>query len=150
MSAKVGKLIYGLLANSTNVASAVGTRIYPNVAPLNAVQTFPYLVYKIITTESTDTKGNLADWDPVLAGPTDRRSPLDIIQIQVSTFGINYNTTADLAHDVRLALDRTVGSGFTAYGIVVDSMIYAGESGLYESDVKPIIILVNLTEQTNM
>ena len=137
MSATIGKLFYGLLMANSDVTGKVGTRVYPNTAPLNVAQTFPYLVYKVIGTEPTNTKGHLADWTPEVDGPTDRRSPLDIVDVQVSIFAVNYNDAADLAQNCREALDRAIGSGFTHNTITVDSLIYDAESNMYEKDIKP-------------
>jgi hypothetical protein len=137
MSAKVGTVIYKMLSASGAVVDAVGSRIFPNVAPLQVAQTFPYIVYKVIATEPTNTKGNLASWSPAVGGHQDRISPLDVIQVQVSIFSVNYKENADLAHNCRLALDRKIGSGFSMNGIDVDSLIFDSEVNMYEKDIKP-------------
>jgi hypothetical protein len=139
MSAKLGILIYKLLDAAASVTAYTSKRIYPNVAPLNEAQTFPYIVYKLISVEPTDTKGNLAQpGNPVSGGPKNQISPLDVVQYQVSCFTDDYQTGADLSHEIRKVLDRGIGSGFiVGNSPVIDSIIFDGETSMYEKDIKP-------------
>ena len=47
----IGSTIYTKLSNDATITGYVGTspvRIFPDVAPLNVAQTFPYIVYTVV------------------------------------------------------------------------------------------------------
>ncbi|NCW67514.1 MAG: DUF3168 domain-containing protein [Marivivens sp.] len=50
----VGKAIYYLLTNATDVTDIVSTRVYPEVAQQDA--DLPFIVYNVTNNEPSDTK----------------------------------------------------------------------------------------------
>jgi hypothetical protein len=104
----VGKAIYYLLTNATDVTDIVSTRVYPEIAQQDA--TLPYIVYAIANNEPTDTKP-----EP---------SKLDTAQIEVNIYSDSYRQAIDLAVAVRATLDRVKG---TYSGVDVQSIQYLNE-----------------------
>ncbi len=104
----VGKAIYYLLTNATDVTDVVSTRIYPEIAQQDA--DLPYIVYAIANNEPTDTKP-----EP---------SKLDTAQVEVNIYSDSYRVVIDLAVAVRAALDRVQG---TYAGVNVQSIQYLNE-----------------------
>ena len=104
----VGKAIYHLLTNATDVTDIVSTRIYPEIAQQDA--DLPYIVYAIANNEPTDTKP-----EP---------SKLDTAQVEVNIYSDSYTEAIDLAVAVRAALDRVKG---TYNGVNVQSIQYQNE-----------------------
>lgn len=139
MSANIGITIYTKLSTTASVTALVGTRIFPNVAPLKLAQTFPYLVYRIISSTPTNTKGNKDQGNAVIGGPQNQKSPLDVMNVQISIFSDNMEQCGTLSALVRESLDRGVGSGFSigTGGPTIDSIVYDGMNSMYESDIRP-------------
>ena len=137
----IGSTIYTKLSLDGTLTSYVGTspvRIFPDVAPLNVAQTFPYVVYSIVSDVPTNTKGPTDPGDPVAGGPQTERSPLNIMRIQISSFANDYSTSMIVANRIRTVLDRGIGSGFTVgSGPDIDSIVYDGMTTNYESNIKP-------------
>ena len=137
----IGSTIFTKLSNDTTLTGYVGTapvRIFPDVAPLNVAQTFPYIVYSIVSDVPTNTKGPTDPGDPVAGGPQTERSPLNIMRIQISSFANDYSTSMIVANRIRTILDRGIGSGFTVgSGPDIDSIVYDGMTTNYESNIKP-------------
>tara|TARA_R110002074_G_scaffold167177_1_gene328146 strand:- start:71 stop:1261 length:1191 start_codon:yes stop_codon:yes gene_type:complete len=137
----IGSTIFTKLSNDTTLTGYVGTapvRIFPDVAPLNVAQTFPYVVYSIVSDVPTNTKGPTDPGDPVAGGPQTERSPLNIMRIQISSFANDYSTSMIVANRIRTILDRGIGSGFTVgSGPDIDSIVYDGMTTNYESNIKP-------------
>jgi hypothetical protein len=104
----VGKAIFYLLDNSTDLTAIVGTRIYPEVAQQDAP--LPYVVYNISNNEPSDTK-----FEP---------SKLDTANIEVNCYSTSYTQVIDMAVAVRAALDRVTG---TYNGVNVQSIAYMNE-----------------------
>ena len=104
----VGKAIYHLLTNATDVTDIVNTRIYPEIAQQDA--DLPYIVYNVANNEPTDTKP-----EP---------SKLDTAQVEVNIYSDSYRVVIDLAVAVRAALDRVKG---TYAGVNVQSIQYLNE-----------------------
>ena len=104
----VGKAIFYLLDNSTDLTAIVGTRIYPEVAQQDAP--LPYVVYNISNNEPSDTKR-----EP---------SKLDTANIEVNCYSTSYTEVIDMAVAVRAALDRVTG---TYSGVNVQSIAYMNE-----------------------
>lgn len=104
----VGKAIYYLLTNATDVTDVVSTRVYPEIAQQDA--DLPYIVYAIANNEPTDTKP-----EP---------SKLDTAQVEVNIYSQSYTEAIDLAVAVRAALDRVKG---TYSGVNVQSIQYLNE-----------------------
>ena len=112
----VGQIIYGRLSAVAGVTALVSTRIYPDMAPQNAV--FPYIVFQKLNTSPTDTKEGV--------------SPLDKLLVQVDCYSNNYDNAHSLAAAVRTALDRYAG---TINGHVVDKIIFSNDSSGSPQDV---------------
>jgi len=104
----VGKAIYYLLTNATDVTDVVSTRIYPEVAQQDS--DLPFIVYNVTNNEPTDTKP-----EP---------SKLDTAQVEVNIYAESYTEAIDLAVAVRAALDRVKG---TYSGVNVQSIQYLNE-----------------------
>lgn len=104
----VGKAIYYLLTNATDVTDIVSTRIYPEIAQQDA--DLPFIVYNVTNNEPTDTKRDV--------------SQLDTAQIEVNIYSESYTQCIDLAAAVRTALDRIKG---TYAGVDVQSIQYLNE-----------------------
>ena len=104
----VGKAIFYLLDNSTDLTAIVGTRIYPEVAQQDAP--LPYVVYNISNNEPSDTK-----FEP---------SKLDTANIEVNCYSTSYTEVIDMSVAVRAALDRVTG---TYSGVNVQSIAYMNE-----------------------
>lgn len=138
MSVSIGQTIYYLCSTYAPISAVVGSRIYPNVAPLKNAQTFPYIVYRLIGTEATNTKGN-ASANAVLTGPSYQKSILDILDVQISIFDTSMAKIAELSKNVRNVVDRGVGSGFEvgATGPKIDSIVFDNTTTLYEDDITP-------------
>tara|TARA_R110000851_G_scaffold30062_4_gene82176 strand:+ start:26 stop:1213 length:1188 start_codon:yes stop_codon:yes gene_type:complete len=141
MAFTIGSTIYSKLVQDVTILSYVGSspaRIFPDVAPLSVAQTFPYIVYSIVSQVPTNTKGPTDEGDPVKGGPSQQRSPLDIVRVQISSFTQDFKTGVVLADTIRTVLDRGIGSGFSVgSGPVIDSIVYDGMSTNYESKIKP-------------
>ena len=137
----IGSTIYTKLTSDATINGYVGTspvRIYPDIAPLSAAQTFPYITYSIISQVPTNTKGPFDQGDPVGSGPSAQRSPLDVVRVQINSFTNDYATGVNLADRIRHVLDRGIGSGFTiGSGPDIDSIVYDGMSHTYEDKIKP-------------
>ena len=112
----VGQIIYGRLSAVAGVTALVSTRIYPDMAPQNAV--FPYIVFQKLNTSPTDTKEGV--------------SPLDKLLVQVDCYSNNYDNAHSLAAAVRTALDRYTG---TINGHVVGKIIFSNDSSGSPQDV---------------
>ena len=100
----VSKHIHKKLWNTSNIQSAVDTRIFPDVVPQGSE--FPCLVYSKTSIEPNDTKSG--------ASTNDR------INIQIDTYGTSYQQTETISSRVRTALDRYTGTleGFTFQQVV--------------------------------
>lgn len=109
----VGKIIYDLLSNDTDVAAIVGTKIYPMRA--GQLQNLPFIVYDIISQEPSQSKTG--------------GSKMDTYRTQVSAFSYDYDELMDLMEKIRTALDQqsdTVGS------VVVSDIVYEARNNLYD------------------
>lgn len=104
-----GKAIYYLLSNAAAVTALVSTRIYPDIAPVDAA--YPFIVYSVENTLPTDTKDGV--------------SGLDVVQFAVMIYANTYTVAQDIAGAVRTALDRTAG---TFAGVEVQSIKFDGQS----------------------
>ena len=104
----VGKAIFYLLNNYSNLTDIVGTRIYPEVAEQDGAS--PFVVYTIISNSPSDTH----------SGP----SQLDVAQVDVVAYSTSYAECIDIGVHVRAALDRVTG---TYNGVNVQSCQYTTE-----------------------
>jgi hypothetical protein len=104
----VGKAIYYLLSNYTDLTDIVDTRIFPEVAEQDSA--LPFVIYSVISNEPSDTH----------EGP----SKLDIAQVDVVMYNTDYSELVDMGVAVRAALDRVTG---TYNGVGVQSVQYTSE-----------------------
>ena len=112
---KIGIAIYGILSADSDVTDDVSTRIFPNVAPPKT--TFPFIVYDVTSDEPTDYKQGV--------------SSLDTNSVMVSVYAETYTKAADVATNVRTALDRTSG---TYSVVVVQSIKFDGYNDSFDED----------------
>ena len=86
--------IHKKLTTTSNIQSAVGTRIFPSVVPQG--ESFPCIVYNTTSIEPNDSK----------SGP----STEDRVNIQIDVYGSTYKQTNTIHERVRTALDRYRGT----------------------------------------
>jgi len=118
----VSKVAYYILSSDSGVSAIVGTKIYPEVAPIGTVA--PYIVYQEISNVPTQSKTAV--------------SQTEMTRLQVSCFTeISANSKSaylngiDLANAVRTALEGVKG---TISGVVVQSnIVYDGQINLNEN-----------------
>ena len=106
------KHIFQRLVTTPEVARLVGFQVYPIAVPKTA--TLPFCVYKRnnITREST------------LPGPI--YQPL--VNLQIASWALSYDTSRELADEVRLALDGRIG---TLSGVTICDMRLVSETDDY-------------------
>tara|TARA_R100001163_G_scaffold3329_2_gene4958 strand:+ start:703 stop:1113 length:411 start_codon:yes stop_codon:yes gene_type:complete len=134
---QIGKSIYNILANDSDVSTLVGTRIFPNVAPQTTQ--FPFIIYDITGVSPNDTK--------------DGASTLDTNDVMISCYSETYSQASDLAQKVRIAMDRinqgdyggeTIQSSqFQSYNDIFDDT--SGDSGIYRKALDFEIRQINPT-----
>jgi len=109
----IGKVIYGKLSQESTVVAIVGQKIYPDLTPQD-VQ-YPFCVYTIVNSTPVDFK--------------DGQSNLEEVQFQIDCYTQSYDTTQELANNVRNSLDRFTG---TVNGIDVQTIKYmSSDSQVY-------------------
>ena len=96
---EIGKGIYYILANNTEVSNLVGTRIFPQVAPISTI--FPFIIYDIYNDDPTLDKD----------GP----SSLDKYDIRITGYAETYTKVTRIGSAIRTALDRTIQAGGAFY-----------------------------------
>jgi len=119
---EIGKAIYQMLTEEQSLI-AVGTRVFPNVAPQTTV--FPFIIYDVTGVTPTDTKENA--------------STLDINDLTISVYAETYSQAELLAYEVRASLDYrkyevyqgvTIQSiKFVSYNDIFDDT--SGDAGIY-------------------
>tara|TARA_X000001382_G_scaffold121895_2_gene104480 strand:- start:163 stop:573 length:411 start_codon:yes stop_codon:yes gene_type:complete len=113
---ETGKAIYNLLVNDQDIGSAVGTRIFPNVAPQTSA--FPFIIYDVNGVEPNDTKD----------GP----STLDTVDMMISCYSKTYSEAATLAKNVRIALDRLDESTYN--GVQIQSIQFQSYNDIFDEN----------------
>jgi hypothetical protein len=109
----IGKVIYGRLSEEPTVIAIVGQKIYPDLTPQD-VQ-YPFCVYTIVNSLPVDYK--------------DGQSNLEEVQFQIDCYTQSYDTTQELANNIRNSLDRFVG---TINGVEVQTIKYiSSDSQVY-------------------
>lgn len=109
----IGKVIYGRLSTESTVVAIVGQKIYPDLTPQD-VQ-YPFCVYTIVNSLPVDYK--------------DGQSNLEEVQFQIDCYTQSYDTTQELANNIRNSLDRFVG---TINGVEVQTIKYmSSDSQVY-------------------
>lgn len=134
---QIGKSIYDILVNDTDVSALVSTRIFPNVAPQTT--TFPFIIYDVTGVSPNDTK----------EGP----STLDTNDVMISCYSETYSEASDLAQKIRVAMDRinegvyndeTIQSSqFQSYNDIFDDT--SGDAGIYRKALDFEIRQINPT-----
>ena len=104
---EIGKAIYNILVNDSDVNTLVSGRILPNVA--RTTTAFPFIIYQVTGQNPTQDKD----------GP----STLDTDSVMVSIYSGTYSEATNLSNKVRIALERTSG---TFNGVQVQSIKYDG------------------------
>lgn len=89
----IGKVIYSKLSTEPTVTAIVGQKIYPDITPQD-VQ-YPFCVYTIVDSNPVNFK--------------DGQSNLEEIQFQIDCYTQSYDTTQELANNIRNCLDRFTG-----------------------------------------
>lgn len=110
----IGKALYSILNNDVTIQGAVGNKIFPELAPSDAIA--PYIVYSVVSNTPSDIKED--------------GGSVDVAQIEVYIFHTSFKQAVDLAVDVRSVLDRKSG---THGGVKVQSIKYVNE----QMDVNP-------------
>jgi hypothetical protein len=111
----LGKCIYNILSNDSDVSAIVGTNIYPSLSVENI--SYPYIVYDQQDHDFNDTK--------------DGKSSLDVISYDVEIYCETLSQLNDLGIKVRNALDRYRG---TVEGIEIQSVRYLAEDFGYDDN----------------
>lgn len=93
MSILINKAVYGILSGSTELATIVGTKIFPIVA--NESTSFPFVVYKRISVEPSYSKD----------GPVEDLNTITIIAVSD-----NYSQGIDIAEIIRTELENKTGT----------------------------------------
>jgi hypothetical protein len=104
----IGKAIYSLLSNDTDVSALVGTRIYSSLAIEDV--TYPYIVYEMTSRDFNDTK--------------DGKSCLDVLEYDIEIYSEKLSELNDLGVKVRNVLDRHSG---TTEGLEIQSVKFNAE-----------------------
>lgn len=102
------KHIFQRLVTSPGVARFVGFQVYAIAVPKTAV--LPFLIYRRASIER----------DSHLAGPMFQ----PIVNLQVASWGLYYDTARELADEVRLALDGHTG---TLAGVTISDIRLVSE-----------------------
>ena len=105
----IGNVIYSMVAANANLVTLIGTRIYPEEAPMEA--TYPYITYTKVNTNPTRVK-NLV-------------SPKDEFKINFFIYSKNYDTTNTVGDALRVALDNKRG---VYSNVKVDWVIFEDEA----------------------
>jgi hypothetical protein len=120
---EIGKAIFNILSNDSDVLALVESRIFPNVAPQTTE--FPFIIYDVTGVQPNDTKD----------GP----STLDTNDVMISCYSETYSEASDLAKKIRRAMDRITeaeyntidiqSSQFQSYNDIFDDT--SGDAGIY-------------------
>lgn len=105
----IGNVIYSMVAANANLVTLIGTRIYPEEAPMES--TYPYITYTKVNTNPTRVK-NLV-------------SPKDEFKINFFIYSKNYDTTQNVGDALRIALDNKRG---VYSNVNVDWVIFEDEA----------------------
>lgn len=126
---KVGLAIHAITTGDSAVNSAVGGRIYPELAPEGA--SMPYLVYSVVSNSPSDAKDG---------------TPIDEAQIELFSVASTYSAANDLADKVRAAMDRkAITVSVSAGDIVVQSCQYTNEVTEVSADRKTYVSIQDYT-----
>lgn len=126
---KVGLAIHSIVTGNSAVNSAVGGRVYPELAPEGVAM--PYLVYSVVSNSPSDAKDG---------------TPIDEAQVELFSVASTYSAANDLADKVRAAMDRTSTTVSVAEGdVVVQSCHYTNEVTEVSADRKTYVSIQDYT-----
>ena len=122
---EVGKVIYNILSNDSNVAPLVTTsgnlRIFPSRYNFPTDVKLPYITYQMFGDEPNNTKNGVSTYD--------------YVRVQISIYHNKYADMITLAGHIRTALDYVSG---TYSGVVVDKIFYQDQNELYDDSAGSI------------
>ena len=122
---EIGKVIYNILSNDSNVAPLVTTngnlRIVPSRYNFPTDVKLPYITYQMFADEPNNTKNGVSTYD--------------YVRVQISIYHNSYADMVTLAGHVRTALDYVSG---TYSGVVVDKIFYQDQNELYDDSAGSI------------
>jgi hypothetical protein len=122
---EIGKVIYNILSNDSNVAPLVTTsgnlRIFPSRYNFPTDVKLPYITYQMFADEPNNTKNGVSTYD--------------YVRVQISIYHNKYADMITLAGHVRTALDYVSG---TYSGVVVDKIFYQDQNELYDDSAGSI------------
>ena len=134
---EIGKAIYNILSNDSDIQAFVDDRVFPNVAPQTTE--LPFIIYDVTGVQPNDTK--------------DGASTLDTNDVMISCYSETYSQASDLAQKIRVAMDRinegTYGgeqiqsSQFQSYNDIFDDT--SGDAGIYRKALDFEIRQINPT-----
>ena len=113
----LGKVIYNLLSNSSEVTDLVSTKIYPNI--IQDEKKINYIVYEKNSQFPTNCK--------------DGRSTLDVASFSIFIYSDSLDTLNKISLAVRNTLDRFSGVNS---GLVIDNIIYIDEDNDFDETSK--------------
>jgi len=90
----IGKVIYNILSNDSDVNTAVSGSIFPITAPQTTA--LPFIVYRTISNDAIDDKDGV--------------SGFEYRHVQLDIFAEDYADADDIAEKVRAALDGFEGT----------------------------------------
>lgn len=126
---KVGLAIHAITTGDSAVNSAVGGRIYPELAPEGV--SMPYLVYSVVSNSPSDAKDG---------------TPIDEAQVELFSVASTYSAANDLADKVRAAMDRkAITVSVSAGDIEVQSCHYTNEVTEVSADRKTYVSIQDYT-----
>jgi hypothetical protein len=126
---KVGLAIHAITTGDNAVNSAVGGRIYPELAPEGV--SMPYLVYSVVSNSPSDAKNG---------------TPIDEAQVELFSVASTYSAANDLADKVRAAMDRkAIVVSVSAGDIEVQSCHYTNEVTEVSADRKTYVSIQDYT-----
>ena len=122
---EIGKVIYNILSNDSNVSPLVTTdgnlRIFPSRYNFPTDVKLPYITYQMFGDEPNNTKNGVSTYD--------------YVRVQISIYHNSYADMITLAGHVRTALDYVSG---TYSGVVVDKIFYQDQNELYDDSAGSI------------
>ncbi len=122
---EIGKVIYNILSNDSNVSPLVTTsgnlRIFPSRYNFPTDVKLPYITYQMFADEPNNTKNGVSTYD--------------YVRVQISIYHNSYADMITLAGHVRTALDYVSG---TYSGVVVDKIFYQDQNELYDDSAGSI------------
>jgi len=122
---EIGKVIYNILSNDSNIAPLVTTsgnlRIFPSRYNFPTDVKLPYITYQMFGDEPNNTKNGVSTYD--------------YVRVQISIYHNSYADMVTLAGHIRTALDYVSG---TYSGVVVDKIFYQDQNELYDDSAGSI------------